>query len=341
MKIAMITPHYYPAVRGNAVTVRRVEKYLLRAGCQVAVFPLDTLSAEDACLQIDAYAPDLIHAFHGYAGGRVARLVAGQAGVPYVITMTGTDIYEAMLDSRRDETHAALLQASRLVVFHSSVKERLLSSISSLAGKIAVIPQGVELPGEKCTGSGGFPFSSGKFTFLLPAGLRQVKNVLFPLAPLAELYGPSPDIRYLLAGPVIDPHFAARVMERLEEYPFAHYLGGIGHDAIGCLYKKADVVLNTSLFEGGMANSVLEALAFGKPVLASDVEGNRSLVRDGDTGLLYVDEADFLRKAERLYADAGLRERLGENGRRFVSENFAPEKEAEAYMELYGAVMGD
>ena len=84
-----------------------------------------------------------------------------------------------------------------------------------------------------------------------------------------------------------------------------------------------------------------EALAFGKPVLASDVEGNRSLVRDGDTGLLYVDEADFLRKAERLYADAGLRERLGENGRRFVSENFAPEKEAEAYMELYGAVMGD
>ena len=77
MKIAMITPHYYPAVRGNAVTVGRIEKYLERAGCRVTVFPLDALSAEDVCQRIKAFAPDLIHAFHGHAGGRVARLVAG------------------------------------------------------------------------------------------------------------------------------------------------------------------------------------------------------------------------------------------------------------------------
>lgn len=341
MKIAMITPHYYPAVRGNAVTVRRIEKYLGRAGCEVAVFSLDALGAEDICTRIKGYGPDLIHGFHGCTGGRVACLIAEETGIPYIITLTGTDVYEALVDGRSEETRAILRQASRLVAFHASVKKRLVEHLSMVAEKTLVIPQGVELPGEECQGRGEFPFSGGKFTFLLPAGLRPVKNVLFPLAPLADLYGRYPQVRYLLAGPVLDPAFAAQVMERLEDYPFAHYLGGVGHDAVGCLYKKADVVLNASQFEGGMANSVLEALAFGKPVLAADIEGNRSLIRDGVTGFLYRNEGDFLLKAERLLSDLHTRELLGANGRRFVLDNFPPQKEAAAYLELYEAVRSE
>ena len=91
MKIALITPHYYPAVRGNAVTVRRLEKYLGRAGCEVAVFSLDALSAEEICTRIKGYGPDLIHGFHGCTGGRVACLAAAATGIPFIISPADVD----------------------------------------------------------------------------------------------------------------------------------------------------------------------------------------------------------------------------------------------------------
>ena len=47
---------------------------------------------------------------------------------------------------------------------------------------------------------------------------------------------------------------------------------------------EADVVLNSSASEGGMANSVLEALAVGRAVLAADIPGNCSVIEHGVTG---------------------------------------------------------
>lgn len=337
MQIAMITPHYHPADRGNAVTVRRLEKYIGRMGGRLKVFSLDAVPAEEIGRAMALNPPDLIHALHGYSGGRVAWTIAQVYGIPYLVTLTGSDVYEALADGRRGETLAALKGATALVVFDKSVKQRLADHFPLLTAKIAVIPQGVELP----EGYGPEPGATGEgnFTFLLPAGLRPVKNVLFPLAPLAELYKSELRVRLLLAGPVIDTTYAAMVLEQLEGHPFARYLGCVAHDAIGALYRGADVVLNTSRFEGGMANSLLEALAFGKPVLAAAIEGNRSLVSDGKTGLLYRDEAEFLAKARRFLGDAPLRQRLGENGQRLVLAEYTPEREAAAYLELYKKIV--
>ncbi len=335
MRIAMITPHYHPADRGNAVTVRRLEKHIGRMGGEVKVFPLDAVPAEEIGRTMAPDHPDLIHALHGYSGGRVAWTIAQVYGIPYLVTLTGSDVYDALADGRRDETLAALKGATALVVFDKSVKQRLADHFPLLAAKIAVIPQGVELPEEYWLVPGAGATGERDFNFLLPAGLRPVKNVLFPLAPLAELHKSEPRVRLLLAGPVIDTAYASMVLEQLECHPFARYLGCVAHDAIGALYQGADVVLNSSRFEGGMANSLLEALAFGKPVLAAAIEGNRSLVSDGKTGLLYRDEAEFLAKARRLLADAPLRQRLGENGQRLVRAEYTPEREAAAYLELY------
>lgn len=338
MKIAIITPHYYPAVRGNAVTVRRIGKQVASLGHEVEVYSADAATAEEIAGRIVGFRPDVIHAFHGWTGGRVARAVSEKTGIPFIITLTGTDVYEALEDARKTETHEALRAAHALVAFHASVKKSVAEHFPTLAEKIVIIPQGVELPGVDCSGIGGFPFSAGKITFLLPAGLRPVKNVIFPLEPLALLFEHEPRVRFVIAGPVINAAYAAEVMAKLERFSFAHYIGGIGHDAIGCLYKKADVILNTSLSEGGMANSVLEAMAFAKPVLAGAIEANRWLIKDGVSGFLYRDAEEFREKAARLMSDEGLRKRMGERARGFVLENFPPEREAGAYVKLYEAV---
>jgi glycosyltransferase involved in cell wall biosynthesis len=146
-------------------------------------------------------------------------------------------------------------------------------------------------------------------------------------------------VRLALVGPILDSAYAAQVMEALEGHAFARYLGGVGHDAMGEIYRAADVVLNTSLADGGMANSMLEALAHGKALLASDTEGNRSIIKECVTGLLYRDAEEFLSKAELLVTSPQLCARLGKNGRALVQEKHSPGKEGEAYLELYRSII--
>jgi len=95
------------------------------------------------------------------------------------------------------------------------------------------------------------------------------------------------------------------------------------------------VVLNCSVSEGGMANSVLEALSIGRAVLASDIAGNRSLIDDGSTGFLFGDESEFERRAAELVRDPGLRERLGRAGRELVARRYSPEREIDGYCDVY------
>jgi L-malate glycosyltransferase len=335
MRISIIAPNYYPAENGNAVTVRRIERHLRLLGCEVQVLPVDRMSGEELLVAARAFSPQLLHAFHGYHGGRMAHALARELSIPYLITLTGTDVYQALDDHRSFDTHAALRGAVRLVAFHAYVKRRLAEHLPSLEERTVVIAQGVEMPALQ-------PAAEEKresFTFLLPAGLRPVKNVLFPLQPLAVLQALHPEIRLLLVGPIIDTAYAAEVMETLEHYPFARYLGTVSHEAMGELYRSADVVLNSSLIEGGMANTVLEALAYGKPLLVTDIEGNRSVVKDCLTGFLYRDESEFLHKAGLLVNDPQLRERLGKSGRTLVADKFLPEREGQRYLELYRSIL--
>jgi L-malate glycosyltransferase len=337
MRVAILAPNYYRLESGNAVTVRRIERHLRLLGCEVRVFPVDQLSGEQLVAGVREFAPSLLHAFQGYLGGRVALEVSQTLALPYLVTLTGTDVYKALSDQRSHDTHQALRGAARLVAFHPTVKRHLAEHLPTLEERTVVIPQGVVIPPEPATA--GKEESGEAFTFLLPAGLRPIKNVVFPLCPLAELHESHPELKFLLLGPVLDPAYAAEVMDALEPLPFALYLGTVPHEEMAELYREADVVLNTSFAEGGMANSVLEAMANGKPVLASDIDGNRSIVKEGVTGLLYRDEAEFRSKANLLMMDHQLRERLGRNARALVREKHSPEKEAEAYLALYQEIL--
>ncbi|HWI40817.1 MAG TPA: glycosyltransferase [Verrucomicrobiae bacterium] len=335
MKVALITPHYVPATRGNSVTVRRIARHLSAAGCAVEVLSRDTLDEAEIRLQVAAASPDVVHCFHALSTGPLAMELAAAAGVPLVVTFTGTDAYQALEGESVGEVRRVVEAASVVVVFHDSIRRRLLRFFPSAGGKISVIPQGVEVP----AASGG-PRGGTETLFFLPAGLRPVKNVTFALEPLERLARRHP-LRFLVAGPALDAAYAADSLQAMQRFPFAHYAGEVEHEGMGELYRQSDVVLNTSFSEGGMANSVLEAFAWGRCVLASDIEGNRSLVREGVTGLLYASEEEFAEKAGLLLREPELRRELGENGLRLVPEKHSPQGEAAAYLEVYRRVKGE
>lgn len=336
-RVAILTPFGPPSVRGNAVTATRIARGLADRGVELRVWNLSASASAVIEAEVAAYRPALVHAFHAYRTGPLALRVARRGEIPLVVTCTGTDANHDLFDPDRAPAVRQVLEgAARVTVFHASIAERVASASPGLGSRLVEIPQSVSLPTRE-------PFDlracwsrpEGITLFVFPAGIRAVKNPLLPVAALSRLAAVLPEIRLLFAGPVLDTDVGAALRDSLESLPWACHVGAVPHAQMGSLLSQADVVVNCSVSEGGMANSVLEALWLGRAVLASDIEGNRSVIEHGRTGLLFRDEVEFERLAGALARDPELRAGLGRAGRELVARRYPPEREIDGYHELY------
>ena len=332
--VALLSPVPLDSPRGNAVTVGRIAEGLRARGVDVRVWDVTMPGLRDSLV---AQPPALVHAFHAHRTGPLALALARAAAIPLVVTLTGTDVSHDLRDAT---SRAAVLEvltgATAVVAFHGSVAAEVEAATPALAGRVRIVPQSAKLPDRAAAA----PAITGEPCILFPAGIRPVKRPLLPLAPLEGLRRDHPELRLWYAGPALDGDETRRLEAALAGRPWGRYLGPVAHAAMPALLGAADIVLNCSFSEGGMANSVIEALALGRAVLASDIPGNRSLIEDGVTGLLFDSETSLGEQARRLADDPALRRRLGETGRRLVGARLAPAREIDGYLEVYAAALG-
>lgn len=105
------------------------------------------------------------------------------------------------------------------------------------------------------------------------------------------------------------------------------------------LYEQADVFVMTSSSES-FPQVLLETMAKGLPVVASDIHGVRTVVRDGVTGLLVnANEPGFACALHRLIAEPGLYHELSSGSLR-ESSRYSWEATMKAYMNLYNEILG-
>ncbi|MEX2223992.1 MAG: glycosyltransferase [Candidatus Rokuibacteriota bacterium] len=292
-------------------------------------------------LQMAQFSPTLIHAFHAYRTGPIATRLARGIEAPLLVTMTGTDANRDIFAPDAGPTVRRVLDsAAAITVFHDSIAAKVAAAVPDLAPRLVVIPQSVGF--EDAIGpsspAGAIRRAPGP-VLLFPAGIRKVKQPRFPVEPLERLRPRFPTLELLYVGPVIEADEGDGLFRLLRSRPWARYVGILAHDRMPGLLRHADVILNCSLSEGGMANSVLEALAMGRAVLAADIEGNRSVIEDGVTGFLFSTAEEFAAKAARLLVDPALRERLGDAGREFVRAHLPPTREVEGYLAVYRRVV--
>lgn len=243
---------------------------------------------------------DLLHA-HWLASG----WVAARTGKPYVVQVWGTDVE---LARRIPKLARGVVGRAQLVIAASTA---LADAARELGARdVQVIPSGVELPAD--VGAEAEPAE------VLYAGrLSPEKGVL-------ELVEAADGLNLVVAG---DGPLRAQV-------PGAR--GFVPHDELQRLYARAAVVACPSRREGfGVA--CLEAMAHGRPVVATSVGGLRDLVVDGETGLVVPPrDVPALRDAlTRLLGDADLRRRLGAAGRRRAQERFSWPAVTEATLAAY------
>jgi L-malate glycosyltransferase len=336
-RLAILAPRSAPVALGNAVTVGRVAQGLREHGENLRVWDVSDASEATVVTEIDAYRPTLVHAFHALRSGPLGLRLARRLQVPLVVTLTGTDANHDLLDPERAPAVRPVLEgAAAITAFHASIVEHVAAVLPDTRARFVVVPQSVRFDVRE-------PFDlAARWTvphdcvlFLLPAGIRPVKGPRTPLAPLDGLAAVDPRVRLAYAGPVLDADEHEALRRELATRPWAYHLGAVPHSQMASLLSQAAVVLNCSVSEGGMANAILEALALGRAVLASAIRGNRALIEDDVTGLLFRDARELSLKATRLARDPTLRARLGQAGRALVEREFSPEREADGYRAIY------
>lgn len=99
--------------------------------------------------------------------------------------------------------------------------------------------------------------------------------------------------------------------------------------------RALDVFVHYSRWDA-LPNAVLEAMAAGLPVVASDNSGNRDAIEDGVTGFIVKSEMELLERCQQLIDDKALRLRLGMAGRERVRRGFSRERMIAELSRLYG-----
>ena len=107
------------------------------------------------------------------------------------------------------------------------------------------------------------------------------------------------------------------------------------------LYEAMDVFAMSSIREG-LPNVILEALAMGIPILATEVAGLPDVITDGKTGFLVPigDESAWTMKLKKLLMDADLRGRFGLAGQQMVQEQYSFKHRMQQMAEVYDHVLG-
>lgn len=108
---------------------------------------------------------------------------------------------------------------------------------------------------------------------------------------------------------------------------------------ISDILKNCDIYLCTSLFEG-LSNSIMEAMAAGLPIVATDVGDNRYLVKDGYNGYLAPckDINRIVEKLEHLLKFGNVRKEFGNNSYNIIKNGFTQEKFLRNYLELFSKI---
>lgn len=339
MRIALVTPRKLPETSGNSLLAERLRSGLAGCGHEAAVFSISSDTPEAAA----RFSPHIVHSLHAIKPAAWLGQLFSRFAAPWVITLTGTD-YNSPEEYGAEQAMLTrqFAEATALVVFHEEARLRVADRFDDATGKLFVIPQGIEVWARELDREQvrqRYGLAPDEIVFFMAAGIRPVKNILFALDVFAAVRSQVGGARLVLAGPAVDAAEAERILSRGGSVEGFSYAGEIAPAEVRDLMAVADVYINASQHEG-MSGSILEAMAEGLPVLASDAPGNRALVRHGETGYLEpcAQSHDFIAAAVRLASNRDLRLSMSAAAVS-AAERFSVAREIANHKKLYSDIV--
>jgi glycosyltransferase involved in cell wall biosynthesis len=166
------------------------------------------------------------------------------------------------------------------------------------------------------------------------SAFRPEKNLGLLLEAVSLLLEPFPKTRVLLVGGGSEEQEIRQLAERLH-LTKRLTLASAQNDILPSM-EEIDIFVLPSTTEA-LSNSLMEAMACGRAVIASNVGGTPELIQHGQNGLLFQrgKVADLQRQIRRFLSEPGLRRKLGDAARRTILERFSIEQSVRRMAEIY------
>lgn len=298
---------FVDALRGRGVDVE-----VLPAGPDV-----NPLLVRRIAVRIREFDPDLVHThlIHADVHGQLAARLAGVRGVSSIHSVNA--FYRR--EPYRTAARAAGQLASRTIAISRNVEEHVQRFGLARQGTVRVIHYGIDAAGWSLPEDArsairtGFGVRADEIVVGIASRLIPLKGHDFLLDAFAQACRDLEGIRLLIAGdgPLRGEH-QLRV-NKLEPPGVARLLGFV--DDVPSFMCACDIVAFTSLpgLGEGFGLAALEAMAAGRPVVATAIDSLPEIVVDGETGFLVTPgSAESLAEAfVKLARDDGLRRDLG------------------------------
>lgn len=280
---------------------------------------------------IGVHGIDIIHS-HGKGAGAYSRPLGLMTGRPVVHTFHGFH-YSHLSALGRLSYIAAERALGRLtdVFIHVSQSEKELCEGAGLKcrGKAYVIPNGVDVP---------LPVDrkarKGIFTIINVTRLAPEKGVDILLDAIKELKRIKDGFRVIVAG---DGPEKERLVKKAGDIGISGCVEFVGfRNDVPKLLEEADLFLTCSRGEG-MPISLLEAMARGLPVVASDVPGNSDVVKNARSGFLFSldSPAGCAARIKGLMDDEALYRRMSEAAYKTALSEYSVDRMCESTMAMY------
>lgn len=292
--------------------------------------------------------PHVVHT-HTAKAGTLGRVAARLARVPVVVHTYHGHVFHGYFSPARTRLFLAVERllarwTDCLVTVSETVRRELLVLGIGRPERLRVVPLGLDLDRFLAADAlrGGFRAELGAGTAPLVgivARLVPIKAHEVFLAAAAAVARVVPGARFVVVGDGERRPALEALAGELGLAGRVHFAGW--RQDLDRIYADLDVVVLTSRNEGSPV-SLIEAMAAGRPVVATRVGGVPDLVAEGESGRLVAvgDAAGLARAVAELLVDAGARARLGAAGRRRVSPAFGAARLLADVDRLYGELLG-
>ncbi len=228
------------------------------------------------------FSPDLIFSYVLYPDGYAALKIAKALSVPVVVMGVGSDVHNIRDRITAMHTRTLLREADFLVAISGDLRNRMVAMGAPVA-RIRAILSGCDLsvfrPKDRVEArrNVGIDLSAEAVIYI---GRLDVKKGLRELVEAAAALQPRrPKLHVYLVGDGPDGHAIERAIQVRNASGYIHLLPGCPFDDVAIWMAAADLVTLPSYMEG-CPNVVLEAVASGRPVVATNVGGIPEILDD-------------------------------------------------------------
>lgn len=231
----------------------------------------------------------------------------------------------------------SMVFANRLVFLTDNAKQGAIKKFGWFAKKkkMVVIPNGLSMEQYRPVHR---EMSSGKAVLGMQSRLQAIKDhptLIRAFKKLVDQY-PGTDITLKIAGEGPTMEALVALTKELGISNKVDFTGMLGADELRQFMSSLDIYVHATYGET-MSNSIMQALACGLPVIASDVWGVNNMIRPEVNGVLYPSEDvdSLVAYMNRFLVDVNDRKQMGEKARNFAEANYSNETMFAKYRQLF------